>query len=79
MISALSVIAIFGITVFLSGALSAFFILLVISMHKTSRGPLSESHGDHAGAMSRRMLAGARADRATLIAAMSAGGDHDDA
>jgi hypothetical protein len=60
MISALSVIAIFGIIVFLSGALSGVFILLVISMHKTSHGPLSESHGDRAGAVSRRMLVGVR-------------------
>ena len=60
MISALSVIAIFGIIVFLSGALSGIFILLVISMHKTSRAPLSETHGDRAGAVSRRMLVGAR-------------------
>ena len=60
MIPALSIVAIFGIIVFLSGALSGVFILLVISMHKTSRGPLSESHGDRAGAMSRRMLVSAR-------------------
>jgi hypothetical protein len=60
MISALSVIAVFGIIVFLSGALSGVFILLVISMHKTSRAPLSETHGERAGATSRRMLVGAR-------------------
>ena len=60
MISALSVIAVFGIIVFLSGALSGAFILLVISMHKTSRAPLSDTHGEHAGAISRRMLVGTR-------------------
>ena len=60
MISALSVIVIFGIIIFLSGALSGVFILLVISLHKTSRGPLSETHGERAGATSRRMLVGAR-------------------
>jgi hypothetical protein len=60
MISALSVIAIFGIIIFLSGALSGVFILLVISMHKTGRGPLSETHGERPGGISRRMLVSAR-------------------
>jgi hypothetical protein len=60
MIYTLSVIAIFGIIVFLSGALSGVFIMLVISMHKTSRAPLSETHGERRGAISRRMLVGAR-------------------
>ena len=60
MIPALSIVAIFGIIVFLSGALSGVFILFVISMHKTSRGPLSEAHRERGGAMSRRMLVSAR-------------------
>ena len=63
MIYTLSVIAIFGIMVFLSGAAFGAFILIVASMHKTSRAPLSESHGDRHGAISRRMLVGARAGR----------------
>jgi hypothetical protein len=62
MIYTLSVIAIFGIIVFLSGAAFGVFILMVISMHRTARAPLSETHGERAGAISRRMLVGARTD-----------------
>jgi hypothetical protein len=60
MISALSVIAVFGIIVFLSGAAFGAFIVLLISMRKTSRGPLSETSHGPAGAISRRMLVGGR-------------------
>jgi hypothetical protein len=60
MISALSIVAIFGIIVFLSGALFGVFILLVVSMHRTGHAPLSEAHGERAGAMSRRMLVASR-------------------
>jgi hypothetical protein len=62
MIPALSVIAVFGIMIFLSGALSGVFVLLMVSMRRTSRAPLSETHGEHGGAISRRMLVGARAE-----------------
>ncbi len=62
MISALSIIAVFGIIIFLSGAAFGAFILLVISMRRTTRAPLSEAHGERAGAISRRVLVGARAD-----------------
>jgi hypothetical protein len=62
MISALSVIAVFGIIVFLSGAASGVFALLIISMHRTARAPLSAAHDERAGAISRRVLVGARTD-----------------
>jgi hypothetical protein len=60
MIYTLSVIAVFGIMVFLSGAAFGVFILIVVSMHKTSRAPLSDTHGERRGTISRRMLVGAR-------------------
>jgi hypothetical protein len=62
MIPALSIIAVFGIIIFLSGALFGVFVLLIISMRRTSRAPLSETHDERGGAISRRMLVGARAE-----------------
>jgi hypothetical protein len=62
MIPALSIIAVFGILIFLSGALFGVFILLIVSMRRTTRAPLSEAHGERAGALSRRMLVGNRAE-----------------
>jgi len=62
MIPALSVIAVFGIIVFLSGAAFGVFILLIISMRRTARAPLSEARDERAGAVSRRVLVGARTD-----------------
>jgi hypothetical protein len=61
MISALSVVAVFGIIVFLSGVAFGAFILLVISMRRTPRVPLSQVQDEDAGGFSRRMLTGARA------------------
>ena len=60
MITALSVIAVFGIIAFLSGTAFGVFILLIISMRRTTRAPLSEAHGERAGAVSRRVLVGTR-------------------
>ena len=60
MITALSVIAVFGIMVFLSGAAFGVFVLLLVSMRRTTRAPLSEAHGERGGAISRRVLVGAR-------------------
>ena len=60
MITALSIIAVFGIIVFLSGAAFGAFIVLIISMRKTSREPLSEATYGPAGTISRRMLIGGR-------------------
>jgi hypothetical protein len=60
MITALSIIAVFGIIVFLSGAAFGAFVVLLVSMRKTSRGPLSEAGDGPAGAISRRMLVGGR-------------------
>jgi hypothetical protein len=62
MIPALSIIAVFGILIFLSGALFGVFVLLLVSMRRTSRVPLSEAHDERAGALSRRMLVGTRAE-----------------
>jgi hypothetical protein len=60
MIPALSIIAIFGIIVFLSGVAFGAFIVLIISMRKTGRAPLSEASYGSAGGISRRMLIGGR-------------------
>jgi hypothetical protein len=62
MIYTLSVIAVFGIMVFLSGAAFGAFILIVVSMHRTARAPLSDTHRERAGAISRRVLVGTRTD-----------------
>lgn len=61
MIPALSIIAIFGIIVFLSGVAFGVLIVLIISMRKTSRAPLSEASYGSAGGISRRVLIGGRA------------------
>jgi hypothetical protein len=60
MVTALSVIAVFGIIVFLSGAAFGIFVLLIVSMRRTARSPLSEAHGQRAGEISRRVLVGTR-------------------
>jgi hypothetical protein len=61
-IFSLSVIAVFGIIVFLSGGMFGVFVLLIISRHRTARSPRSGPHGEQAGAISRRILVRARAD-----------------
>ncbi len=63
MITSLSVIAVFGIIIFLSGAASGAFILLVISMRRTPRVPLSQVQEERAGGISRRVLTGSRPGR----------------
>jgi hypothetical protein len=60
MITALSVIAVFGIIVFLSGVASGIFILFVISMRRTPRVPLSQVQEERAGSLFRRVLTGSR-------------------
>jgi hypothetical protein len=60
MITALSVIAVFGIIVFFSGVAFGIFILLVISMRRTPRVPLSQVRDDPAGGLARRVLTGSR-------------------
>ena len=60
MITSLSVIAVFGIIVFLSGVGFGIFILLVISMRRTPRVPLSQVQDERAGGLSRRVLTGSR-------------------
>ena len=62
MIPALSIIAIFGIIIFLSGVLFGIFILLILSMRRTSRAPLSETRDERGGMISRRVLVGTRAE-----------------
>ena len=54
--SAVSVIAVTALVAFLAGTASGAFILLVISIHRTSRGPLSHSQAKRRGAIARRML-----------------------
>jgi hypothetical protein len=63
MISALSLIAVFTIVVFLAGTAFGVLLVFIISIHRTSRAPLSESHGRRAGAISRRVLTGIRNDK----------------
>jgi hypothetical protein len=63
MITALSVIAVFGIIVFLSGAAFGVFILFVISLRRTPRAPLSQVQDERAGGISRRVLTGSRPGR----------------
>ena len=60
MITALSVIAVLGIIVFLSGAAFGVFILLVISLRRTPRAPLSQVQEERAGELARRVLTGSR-------------------
>ena len=60
MITALSVIAVFGIIVFLSGAAFGICILFVISLRRTPRGPLSQVQDERAGGITRRLLTGSR-------------------
>jgi hypothetical protein len=60
MITALSVIAVFGIIVFLSGVAFGVFILFVISLRRTPRVPLSQVQDERAGSLSRRVLTGSR-------------------
>jgi len=52
----LAIIAAVGIMAFLSGAASGAFLLLIISVHKAGRGPLSKDRGGHRGAIARVIL-----------------------
>jgi hypothetical protein len=63
MCSALSVIATLSIVAFLGGAAFGMFVLFIISIHRTSRAPLSDIHGEHAGSVSRHVLTGGRVNR----------------
>lgn len=60
MITALSVIAVLGIIVFLAGVAFGIFILFLISMRRTPRVPLSQVQDERAGSISRRVLTGSR-------------------
>ena len=60
MITALSVIAVLGIIVFLSGVAFGIFVLFIISMRRTPRVPLSQVQEERAGGISRRVLTGSR-------------------
>jgi hypothetical protein len=63
MTSALPLIAVLVIVVFLAGTAIGALLVFIISIHRTSRAPLSESHGQRAGTISRRFLAGIRNDK----------------
>lgn len=49
-------------TAFLAVAAFAVFVLLVLSIHRTARVPLSEARGMRHGSMARRVLAGIRVE-----------------
>jgi hypothetical protein len=59
----LSLIAILGIAAFLAGAAFGGLLIFVISIHRTSRTSLSESHGQRVGSVSRHVLTGIRTGR----------------
>ncbi len=63
MTSALPLIAVLAIVVFLAGTAIGALLVFIISIHRTSRAPLSESHGQRAGKISRRLLTGIRDDK----------------
>jgi hypothetical protein len=63
MCSPLSIIAVMSIVVLLAGAALGMLVLLIISIHRTSRTPLSGTHDEHAGSISRRVLTGGRVTR----------------
>jgi len=50
------------IAAFLAGAVFGALMVFIVSIHRTSRAPLSESRGNHAGSVSRCLLAGIRTD-----------------
>jgi hypothetical protein len=58
----ISFLAIAAIVVFLGGSASGAFVLFVISIHRTSRAPLSEIRSTR-GAVSRSVLTTTRAGR----------------
>jgi hypothetical protein len=58
-----SLIAAITIVVFLGGAAFGMLALVIISIHRTSRGPLSATLGEHPGSISRRLLTGGRTNR----------------
>jgi hypothetical protein len=60
MMSALSMVALFAIVVFLGGAAFGMLVLFVVSIHRTGRAPLSKVHRQRAGSISRRLLIGVR-------------------
>ena len=63
MTSALSLITILAGVAFLAGAAFGGLLIFVISIHRTSRVPLSESHDQLPGSISRHVLAGIRRDK----------------
>ena len=63
MISMPSIIAAFAIVVFIGGAACGMLVLFIISIHRTRRAPLSGTHSEHAGSVSRRVLTGGRVTR----------------
>jgi hypothetical protein len=56
MISALSIVGILSIVAFLGGISFGMLIVLTISIHRTSRGPLSKTHCQQRGGFSRQLL-----------------------
>lgn len=63
MTSALSLITILAAVAFLAGAAFGGLLIFVVSIHRTSRVPLSESPDQRPGSISRHVLAGIRRDK----------------
>jgi len=63
MMPAPSIITVLSIVVFLGGAAIGILVLVIISIHRTRRTPLSGTRNDDAGSISRRVLTGGRATR----------------
>jgi hypothetical protein len=59
MISALSIVAVFTIVVFLGGTAFGVFAVFVVSIHRTNRTPLSQIDNTRGG-LSRQFLTSAR-------------------
>jgi len=56
----ISIIEVFSIVIFLGGVAFGMLLLFIISIHRTSRAPLSKIHRECAGSLARRVLIGVR-------------------
>jgi hypothetical protein len=63
MLSVPPVIVVLSIVALLGAAAFSTLVLLIISIRRTSRAPLSEIHNDRVGRISRRVLTGGRTAR----------------
>lgn len=63
MCATLSIIVIFAVVAFLAGAVLGMFVLISISIHRTSLTSLSGASSERAGSISRRVLTVGRVTR----------------